>query len=354
MPVDEARVGLALLFTPGVTVEHWRHAGLLEREVRYYERLSSCVGPVAFVSGGDRRLAESRTIRVLSAPAAIAARPHILKTNQLAGVATVLAAKAGGSRIVARGGYIPSEPWRHRSKLSRSYVVATLREAALCALADLVLVTTDSAATYIRSRYRMEGRRVAVVPNFVEVEPPGVRRAPVAGTIAMVGRLTDEKNLFACVDAVAGLPGTRLRLVGDGPLREALCERARAVGAAVDLVGVVPNNRVPALLAEADVFLIASVFEGHPKALLEAMAVGVPCVVTASPGLREMVADGVTGYLAPDTSPAAIRATLARALGDPSREIVGRSARERVVGAFSLPAVLEAECAAYRAAGLLQ
>lgn len=344
-----ARPVLALVFTPGVTLDHWRRAGLLEREVRYYEALAARIGPVAFVTAGGRTLPESASIRAVSATAMLRDAPRIVKTNQLAGAALAVAARIRGSRLVARGGYVGSEPWRHRSRIAPSHVVATLREAVLCAVADLVIVTTAEAAAYVRGRYRMQASRVAVVPNFVEIERFEVARAPEPGRVVMVGRLTPEKRLDVAAAAAAAVDGISLRLVGDGPLRPALA----ALGPAVVLDGPVAHERIPAVLAHADLYLSTSRFEGHPKALLEAMAAGVPPVVAPAPGLVPLVEDGVTGYVARGMDPGAVRDALRRALADPARPDVGARARAMVRARFAREIVLAAEVDAYARAGLL-
>ena len=350
---DVARPVLALVFTPGVTLGDWRAGGLLDRELRYYEALSDQIGPIILVSGGKRRLPESERIEVVSAVAALRARPQLVKTNQLAGIAIPLAAKVlSGSRIVARGGYLPSERWRHRSALAPARLIALMREAILCRVADLVIVTTDSVATELRRRHGLGASQVVVIPNFIDPELFAAPRVPERGTVTMIGRLTKEKNVLAAVDAVASLPDARLRLAGAGALAPEVAARVRSSGGKIELLGPVPHTQVPRLLATTDVFLLCSLFEGHPKSLLEAMAVGVPCVVTPSPGVASLVDHGRTGYVAKGTDAYALRAALAAALNDPDRERVGSTAR-MWSRRFARDRIVALESAAYRAAGLL-
>lgn len=357
----KSRAGLALAFTPGTTIADWERAGLLDREVRYYRQLSERLGPVTFVSeGGSARIPGIATVTgrgPLFWPRAAVAlrrqRPRILKTNQLAHAAfPVLARAVAGTRVVARGGYVGSEPWRHAHPLARRSVQATAREWVLCRSADLIMVTTSMAKDYVVSRYRPRGP-VVVVPNFVETERFFVVRPKRSGLVTMVGRLTAEKNVMAAIDAIARISGAWLRLVGDGPLREHAANAALRSGAHVEFLGRVPYDTIPALLAESEAFLMASHFEGHPKALLEAMAAGVACVVAPSPGLRETIVDGTTGIIAHGASSGALRVALERVLTDVAlRERIGRNARD-AVSAFSLERVLDLECEAYQSVGML-
>lgn len=347
---SDGRVDLALLFTPGITIPNWRNAGLLEREVRYYESLSQRLGRIAFAAGGPSDLPESTRLAVVSPSDLLAHPPRILKTNQLAGVRVAVLARTRGAKLVARGGYVPSEPWRHRSPLARRRILAIAREWMLCRFADVVIVTSKTAARHVETSYRP--RRLEIVPNFVELDRFDLPRVPRPGLLTMIGRLTAEKNVLATIDAISSLPDVRLRLAGDGPFRARVVQRATRAGVDLELLGAVPHGAIPGLLADTDLFLIPSLFEGHPKALLEAMAAGVPCVAAPSPGIADLMQDGVSGYVAAGSDPASIRAAVSRALADPARDEIGRAAREQAKS-FSLDVIVEREHNIYRSAGLL-
>lgn len=93
---------------------------------------------------------------------------------------------------------------------------------------------------------------------------------------------------------------------------------------------------VPALLAEADIFVLPSYNEGLPRSILEAFAMGVPVVATPAGGTRELV-DDETGIVVPKGSPEALASALRRLGSDAAlRERMGRAARNRVVEQFSL------------------
>lgn len=364
---------LALLFTPGVTLTDWYRLGFLDREVTYYRALSREVGPVVFVTEGTH--AEEVVARIegigliedrphlpralfwLTVPfrlRRLGGGPRILKTNQLAGVIAPAVGKLLGFRVVARGGYVPSEPWRHPHALAPRRIVATCIEALLCHLADLVLVTSPEAADYLRRRYRLPPVRVEVVPNFVEVERFAVQAPKQRRLIGMVGRLSAEKNVLAAIEAVAGLDDARLRVIGDGPLRDTAQRHATEHGAACEFLGIVPHRDLPRLLAECEVFLLPSLYEGHPKSLIEAMAAALSCVVAPSLGVRSLVAHGVTGYVADDATALGLRRALRTVLDDADlRDRLGSAARRHVAGEFSLQRVVALEREAYRKAGVL-
>ena len=148
--------------------------------------------------------------------------------------------------------------------------------------------------------------RIRCVPNGIRLEkfPFTSRAAPAAHPhIGTVGSLTEFKRPDLAIRAFAllkiGMPGARLSIVGEGMLRPEL-ERLRGelgLTRDVELPGVCSD--VPVRLASWDLYWQMSRFEGLSLAVVEAMASGVPVVVSDVPGLREMMAGGEAGLLIP-------------------------------------------------------
>lgn len=120
--------------------------------------------------------------------------------------------------------------------------------------------------------------------------------------IGSVGRLVEQKDyptqLGAFALAAARVPGLRMVIAGEGPLRSSLEDLTRDLGIA-DRVRFLGNwNDVPALLRSVDLFALASKFEPFGVALLEAKAAGLPIVATAVNEIPEIVQDGESGLLA--------------------------------------------------------
>jgi glycosyltransferase involved in cell wall biosynthesis len=169
--------------------------------------------------------------------------------------------------------------------------------------------------------------RAGVAP--VADELTGARR-PTIGTVA---RLVSVKDLGLLLDAVAlvarRFPDVRAVIVGDGPERAVLEERAATadVRGRVEFAGrVVP---VWPALAGFDVFASSSESEGIPISVLEAMAAGLPVVATAVGGLPETVKDGATGFLIKRT---ADRAATAAALAERLCQILADETLRRRLG----------------------
>src|SRR5262249_7275370 len=147
-------------------------------------------------------------------------------------------------------------------------------------LAAAVIVTTEDLRAHVATLAPVD--RIHLIPNGVDLRlfGPSERRAG-QGRILYVGRFSEEKNLSTLIKA-AGLLGSRLPnrlvMIGTGSLRETLEAESRAAGVPVEFPGVVDHRLIPEWMKAADVFVLPSFTEGHPKALIEAMASGVPAV----------------------------------------------------------------------------
>jgi glycosyltransferase involved in cell wall biosynthesis len=161
---------------------------------------------------------------------------------------------------------------------------------------------------------------------------------PDARVIGTVGRMDAIKNQPLLVRATAPLLGPDLHLVivGDGPHREAVEKEVLGCGKApfTHLLG--RRTDVGHLLAAFDIFVLSSDSEGLPMAIPEAMASALPVVSTDVGGIRDVVADGETGYLAPKGDAAALRSCIERLLGDAGAlRAMGARAREVCLSRFS-------------------
>ena len=145
---------------------------------------------------------------------------------------------------------------------------------------------------------------------------------------------------FALV--AAARPDADLLLAGDGPVRTNIEERVRALGldTRVHFLGV--RRDVPDLLASADVFVLPSLSEAASLTLMEAMASGLPVVVTAVGGNPELVTHGVEGFLIPRGDARGGAEALLTLLGDPSlRRRMGQAASARAQSQYRLDATVQ-------------
>lgn len=191
--------------------------------------------------------------------------------------------------------------------------------------------------------------RVRVLPPSVEIGrfEPGAAEPLGEYDVVNVASLIARKRTRDLVSAVGRLrerhPGIRVAVVGEGPLLDELRAQAAAlgVGERIDFLGF--DDRVDRLLVNARVFALTSEFEGLPVAMLEAMAAGVPPVVTAVGEIPGFVHDGETGFVVPVGDVEALAAALDRLLSDESlRATMSAAAAEDVRARASVEAVSEA------------
>ena len=115
-------------------------------------------------------------------------------------------------------------------------------------------------------------------------------------------------------------PALRAIWIGDGPEAEPLQVRARSdgLGERFSVTSYVPHATVLEYMAASDLFAFASHAEGLPNVVMEAMGAGLPCVVTDVGGVREVIAEGLTGWLVPPRDVNRFTGALDKVLGDPA------------------------------------
>lgn len=153
-----------------------------------------------------------------------------------------------------------------------------------------------------RAVRRWVGETAIVIPNGVRtppIPPPAQRAAASTLNAVYVGRLIPHKRLDRLVDAVAATPAWRLDVIGDGPSREEVEAHVgrREVAPRVSLLGALDHAKTLNRLAQADVLLLASEYEGLPHVVVEALACGVPIVSADVGGVTEIVIQGENGLI---------------------------------------------------------
>ncbi len=199
-------------------------------------------------------------------------------------------------------------------------------------LASKVTVIHPSIRDYLCDRLGLPAERVEFIPIGIEIERwnredrAACRERLKLGqqvVFAFVGRLVPVKNVPGLIAAFLDVqsqsaPESHLLVVGDGPERAA-CEqlvRSHPCGNRVTLVGEQSDTRP--FLAAADVFIMNSRSEGTPRALLEAMAMGLPGLCPAVGGIPDVLADG-RGWLTEPNDPGSLRRAIDRVLTHPER-----------------------------------
>jgi glycosyltransferase involved in cell wall biosynthesis len=189
--------------------------------------------------------------------------------------------------------------------------------------------------------------KLAVIPNgiplhdFARRRDPALRRALLGADaqslVLTVARLDWQKGLDLLLRAAALVPTARFAIAGDGTDRARLEQLAVELGVAERVTFLGERADVADLLASADVFVLPSVLEGLPLAVLEAMAAGVPVVGTDVPGTREAIRHDDSGLLIPPGDAPSLARAIQSLIDAPDR--AGRlvaAARRRLARDFSI------------------
>jgi len=354
----QAPIRLALFFTRGMSLRAWDDLGMLDREMALYVRLQALGVDVTFVTygGPEEVLYEQRFpgIHILSNVTGLSPDTYeasiehlhvgeleqidVIKTNQMQGADVALrVARHLGIPLIARCGYMLSAfVTREQGADSVAARAAMDLERTVFSGADRIVVTTPEMAADIQGRIPESGGRVRIIPNYVDTDlfSPAAERS-VRWDLLFVGRLVPQKNLATLLDAVAALP-VRMAIIGEGPLEPALRGHPASLEGKVDWLGAVPSRHLPEYMRRSRICVLPSLYEGHPKVLIEAMACGRPVVGTDVPGIRELISHGKTGWLC---VPAAqdLEAAIRRLLSDADLCVrLGRAARAFVLDTCSL------------------
>lgn len=185
------------------------------------------------------------------------------------------------------------------------------------------VIFTQEQRQLMINKYRLQDAKVVIVPNgvaaqFYYAHPRSLHTPP---RLLFVGRLSKQKNLPLLLNALDGVSHKfDTRVIGDGELRsehESLAKRLKLQN--VQFYGRQDGEDLRKHYQEADVFILPSEREGMPLVLLEAMAMALPTVGTDVTGTRDVVHDGVTGYLVPLDDVQKFRQALEAIVSDDAR-----------------------------------
>ena len=202
--------------------------------------------------------------------------------------------------------------------------------------APVVSVSTSTAEDLVARGFRAE--QIRVIENGVDIQhyqPDPTQGRFERPTVLYLGRLKRYKRVDLVVAAFAAivktLPDAQLIIAGTGDARDTLAAQIDRLGlsASVTMPGFVDEPEKLRLLRGAWVHVLTSPKEGWGISNLEAAACGTGTVASDSPGLRDSVRDGVTGFLVPHGDRAALAERIIAILTDPAlRDRLGRQARQ--------------------------
>lgn len=242
----------------------------------------------------------------------------------------------GAARLARVAGVVHTKHGRAAQNTGRQNLLA----AGAARLVDhFICVSGDCARLAVE--HGVPASRIGVIGNGIDLARYPFSGPCPTGPAVTVARLCPEKDFGTLLDAAAlavkAAPAFRLWIAGAGPSLPEIVQRIDRLGLGhcVRLLG--PISDVPALLRQARMFVLSSISEGTPIALLEAMASGLPAAATRVGGVPDVVADGVTGLLVPPRDPPALAAALVRLHADDAlTSAMAIHARRRAEGLFDV------------------
>ena len=233
-----------------------------------------------------------------------------------------------GTRAALRA-RVPVVRTEHSRRVYDNWVCRPFSGWSLRRAARVVAVSHDLSRV-VAARFPSLGDRLSVIHNGVPLgrpAPPPPADGPIR--FVLVARLEPRKAVDRALRALAQVPGARLDVVGDGPLRGELEALAAALGLGERVRFWGYRADPEAIVAEADAAICSSIAEGLGLALLEAMALARPVVSVPVGGVPELVTDGDAGWLADGISEEALTAAVRAAVAAGRPELRRRGARAR-------------------------
>lgn len=328
----------AVVLTSGVGpyVEALRAAGVETVALRH-------LGPAIRPFRDFRALAEIHSVlrRV---------RPDLVSTHSSkAGILGRIAARLLGVPVV-----FTAHGWAFTPGIPRRQAAVYRRIEQLAApLAARIITVSDFDRRLALSHRLASPDKIVTVHNGMPDIPADLRADPSRSPVRLVmtARFEPQKDHTTLLRALVGLQheSWQLDLIGEGPL---LLD-AQAMASGLGLAGRVrfwgQRMDVAERLADAQVAVLISNWEGFPRSILEAMRAGLPVVSSAVGGIAESVRDGETGFVVAQGDVDALRQRLKQLLDDPGlRARMGRGGRERYERHFTLDHTIEKTLAVYR------
>jgi glycosyltransferase involved in cell wall biosynthesis len=363
---------LGLFFTKGVSVEIWKESGLLDREKLIYEELikRKVFNKIYWFTYGsnDKKYQKDlmEEIQIIPKPKIFAGNLgnliysfllpikqkkylkecSVYKTNQMGGSWTAVISKLLYKKpLILRTGYTYSKNDLEAKKYI-SYLKDRLIETIAYKFNNIVIVSSDSQKKYIQEKYKPKS--IIVIPNYIDINLFKPLNKIKIKDIVFVGRLSEEKNLFNLINAIAKTPYS-LDIYGQGPLKNEIETQIKKLGKEkqIKLCGVVPNCKLPKILNQYSIYVLSSLYEGMPKTLLEAMSCGLCSLGTNVSGIKEVIEHNKNGWLV-NSEEESIKKGIEDLMKNSNRRSkLGNEARKLVIQNFSLEKIINKETAIY-------
>lgn len=248
-----------------------------------------------------------------------------------------------GTKVVTTFGY----NYAVFAKAERKYLQAFFTPLYLHFLrfSDMIISTTHDLAQTARSF--CGNAQIVLIPNGVDIDifTPQEKMKKPPWHILYVGRMEKVKNVDKLIRAIAELSfasDIRLTCIGSGSMSKKLVALSKKLRVKTTFTGAVDHTKLPSYYADAHLFVLISDVEGHPKALLEALSAGLPCLISEKAGGAVGIQDGENGKITATTVPKITQA-LDELFTETDLKVMGKKAHRLAVSQYSLKKLLQEE-----------
>lgn len=325
-------INLLVIFSFGTSLLEWKKKGLLEREISIYKRFSKEGVNIGFLSYGNdsdlklikkknnfnvfpiRSHYKGKIIPVITPLLMVLVNKKyfrnfdIVKSNQMTGSSFLWFIKYFyQKRVILRCGY---EKFKNEVYIFKNFRKSLFKLFYLCFLyvyewisyhtCDHIVFSNDYDKNYAINLFKIDSKKVSVIPNYVDMNIFKPNNMPKKENSSIfVGNLNLFKNLENLINAFKILKGFSLSVVGSGELKAGLIKKVKEnnLENTIVFLGRIPNEELPSIYNEHELFILPSFTEGNPKALLEAMSCGVICIGSNVKGINNVIKHNINGYL---------------------------------------------------------
>lgn len=352
------------------SLQIWDKFGLLQREITLYNSLAKQFKTLYIFSYGDEKELEYKKYfseNIIIIPKSlhmpdicyeflipflyknILRNCDFYKTNQNSGaIAPTIAKLLYGKKSIIRSGYIGSELAR-LSKLplyARGYFwFAQKFSYSFC---DRAFIPTQSNYDILIKKYPNLKGRLFMINNFINTDLFIKQdNIPKIYDIIYVARFDKDKNHLLLLKAIRELD-IRVLFIGQGPEQERVREFSRAHNISTTFLPRIPNDELPRYYNAAKLCVFASLHEGNPKALLEAMSCELPVIACDVIGVNNIITNKVNGLLCQPEDTVMRQNILTLLKNVTLRENLGQEARNFVIKHFSFHKTFSQEMDIYK------
>ena len=314
-----------LLFTYEMSLKSWHESGLLNREIKLYKELQKNKDiKYTFITYGDEedltfsnkleniniiplykdlKYFKNKYIRFLYSFTfpyylkRLKINPDLIKTNQLNGVWIAIIYKLiSRTPLLIRTGYdmfLFKVKERKYIKSLFAYLITQLG----IIFSNYYLVSSKSDLRFITKKYFFTKNKILLRPNWVNIPKhtkPIDKRSE--NTLLSVGRLEEQKNYPQLINAFENTKFL-LNIVGSGTKEKELKSLAKKKNTNCNFLGNIEHNKLLEIYSEYKIFITATLYEGHPKTILEAMANGCVVVAPNIDNISEIIDGDLNGIL---------------------------------------------------------